>query len=239
MRNSRNFLWDWESRVGNWLWTPRTFPNFPNFLEFPEFRLRSSNDLWPSLLEAQEFVVPEIQEQLQDYRWDPAPNPGRNPKLRVLPIPFFLAFPTEPNRKCQTLGVWGDPSPVFLDFPTEPSALWGWGVCMERTSSRSWRGIPSGISGIFGIGSARWLSGSWGTSGTSCECWDSGIPNGIRGSRGIFGIGNGSRDWEWRSGIGKIGFGIGKKVGMGYLGLGKEHEPREFLESSLGFGKGS
>ncbi|RMB90602.1 hypothetical protein DUI87_32866 [Hirundo rustica rustica] len=33
-----------------------------------EIRLRSGEDLRPALLEAQEFVLPEIQEQLQDYR---------------------------------------------------------------------------------------------------------------------------------------------------------------------------
>ncbi|NXC03130.1 ARHGB factor, partial [Orthonyx spaldingii] len=33
-----------------------------------ELRLRNGDDLRPSLLEAQEFVLPEIQEQLQDYR---------------------------------------------------------------------------------------------------------------------------------------------------------------------------
>ncbi|XP_014118469.1 PREDICTED: rho guanine nucleotide exchange factor 11-like, partial [Pseudopodoces humilis] len=33
-----------------------------------EIRLRSGDDFRPFLLEAQEFVIPEIQEQLQDYR---------------------------------------------------------------------------------------------------------------------------------------------------------------------------
>lgn len=48
-----------------------SFPGFP-----PDSRLRSSEDVRAALREAQEAAMPEIQEQIQDYRlWvPPAPS---------------------------------------------------------------------------------------------------------------------------------------------------------------------
>ncbi|NWW77790.1 ARHGB factor, partial [Climacteris rufus] len=66
-------------------------------LAFPDSRLRSSDELRPVLLDAQASLLPEIQEQLQDYR--------------CCPFPGTLAFPNAGNpspcsrRTKRTLGL--------------------------------------------------------------------------------------------------------------------------------------
>ncbi|XP_030921407.1 rho guanine nucleotide exchange factor 11-like [Geospiza fortis] len=80
-----------------------------------ELRLRSGDELRPALLEAQELVIPEIQEQLQDYRWEP-PNPGETP------IPAIPGAPRpvlgQNLRKTPDFGVCASQSCSFLLFPS-------------------------------------------------------------------------------------------------------------------------
>lgn len=78
-----NSCWS-HRKVGNQLWNEGNagdIPNIPNFPEFPESCLRNGGDLQPCLEGAQESVLPEIQGQLRDYRWDPKMprNPGKTP----------------------------------------------------------------------------------------------------------------------------------------------------------------
>lgn len=45
----------------------------------PETRLRNGDDVRAALFEAQEMVMPEIQEQIQDYRWPSGAEPVVHP----------------------------------------------------------------------------------------------------------------------------------------------------------------